>query len=69
MDPFSQVEMNRRILSYLSSLPFPCNPNLAMLDLAPLVSKPAPPKLAVHPTTLLTGGMGDVIVYAAVLSW
>ena len=38
-----------------------------MLDLAPLVSKPAPPKLAVHPTTLLTGGMGDVIVYAAAL--
>ena len=30
----------------------------AMLDSAPLCSKPAPPKLDVHSTTLLTGDAG-----------
>ena len=55
------------ILSYLSSIAFPCNPYLAMLDSAPLCSKPAPPKLDVHSTTLLTGEAGDIIVNGAAL--
>ena len=54
------------LLSYLSSTAFPYNPHLAMLDSAPLCSKPAP-KLDVHFKTLLTGDGGDIIVNAAAL--
>ena len=63
IDPLSRVEMKKMrwqkddsIVSILYSLPR--NPYLAMLDSAPLCSKPAPPKLDVHSTTLLTGDAG-----------